>query len=344
MKSTEMHLLVIRTSSMGDVALTIPVIASIVEQYPEITITLLTRPAFIPLFQGIEGLRIFPADFKKRHNGITGIFQLYSDLKKTDEFNNVIDLHDVIRSKILRWLFRISGVHVSVIDKGRAEKKALITGKNKIQLKHAVERYFDVFTKAGFPAKPIEGHFIQPSPEALQKISVLSGIMNAGIAPCAKHPLKIWPEDYLIRLLEMISRKTETKFWLFGGGEDIEKLQALANRVPGSEVVAGQHTLSEELALMSKLDLMITMDSANMHLAALVGIKVISIWGCTDPLAGFGAWDQPDDYSIRIPVDELTCRPCSVYGKGKTRNDFACMLRLTPEKVYERISKLGILQ
>ena len=339
-----MHLLVIRTSSMGDVALTTPVIASVVEQYPEITITLLTRPAFIPLFQGIQGLRIFPADFKKRHNGITGIFQLYSDLKKTDEIDTVIDLHDVIRSKILRWLFRISGVHVSVIDKGRAEKKALITGKNKIQVRHAVERYFDVFARAGLPAKPVKGNFIIPSPEAMRKISVIPGILNIGVAPYAKHALKIWPEEYMIRLLAMISQNQNARFWLFGGREDIKKLQALNSRVPGSVIVAGNYSLSEELALMGKLDFMITMDSANMHMAALVGTKVISIWGSTDPLAGFGAWDQPDDYSMRIPVDELTCRPCSVYGKGKTRNEFACMLRLTPEKVYERISKLGILQ
>ena len=339
-----MHLLVIRTSSMGDVALTTPVIASVVEQYPEITITLLTRPAFIPLFQGIQGLRIFPADFKKRHNGITGIFQLYSDLKKTDEIDTVIDLHDVIRSKILRWLFRISGVHVSVIDKGRAEKKALITGKNKIQVRHAVERYFDVFARAGLPAKPVNGNFIIPSPEAMRKISVIPGILNIGVAPYAKHALKIWPEEYMVRLLAMISQNQNARFWLFGGREDIKKLQALNSRVPGSVIVAGNYSLSEELALMGKLDFMITMDSANMHMAALVGTKVISIWGSTDPLAGFGAWDQPDDYSIRIPVDELTCRPCSVYGKGKTRNEFACMLRLTPEKVYERISKLGILQ
>jgi ADP-heptose:LPS heptosyltransferase len=85
---------------------------------------------------------------------------------------------------------------------------------------------------------------------------------------------------------------------------------------------------------------MIAMDSSNMHMAALTGTKVISIWGGTDPLAGFSAWMQPDSYSIRIPVEELDCRPCTIYGKGKTRNGFACMNMLTPDLVFKRIEKL----
>ena len=92
---------------------------------------------------------------------------------------------------------------------------------------------------------------------------------------------------------------------------------------------------------MSKLDFMIAMDSSNMHMAALVGIKVISVWGGTDPLSGFGAWMQPENYSIRISATELTCRPCTTFGKGECRRgDFACMNWITPEIVFEKIEKL----
>jgi ADP-heptose:LPS heptosyltransferase len=338
-----MHLLVIRTSSMGDVALSAPVIASIKKQYPEIKITLLTRPAFIPFFRSITGLQIFPSDFEKRHKGLPGIIRLYRDIKKKERIDHVIDLHNVIRSKILRWLFRLSGVKVSVIDKGRAEKEALIKGKNKVQLKHSVERYLDVFSKAGLPALLVSRYSIIPPPEAFQKVSIIPGMLNIGVAPYAKHTLKIWPDEYMTTLLAMISEKQNTRFWLFGGKEDIERLKAFSKKVPGSFNVAGNYTLSEELALMSKLDFMITMDSANMHMASLVGTKVISIWGGTDPLAGFGAWQQPDEFSLRIPVNELKCRPCTVFGKGKChRVDFACMIWLAPEKVFKTINKLGI--
>src|SRR4030065_1855005 len=105
-----MHLLVIRTSAMGDVALTVPVIKSLRDQYPEIRITMVTRSAFIPFFHSIPDLKLFITDFDKHHKGFTGIIRIFRDLNKNDKFDYVIDLHDVIRSRILRLLFRLKGV------------------------------------------------------------------------------------------------------------------------------------------------------------------------------------------------------------------------------------------
>jgi ADP-heptose:LPS heptosyltransferase len=148
----------------------------------------------------------------------------------------------------------------------------------------------------------------------------------------------------MIRLLEMIRQKHRVKFWLFGGQEESDLLERIRSRVSDSQKVPCQSDLGAELALISRLDFMIAMDSSNMHMAALTGTKVISIWGGTDPLTGFGAWDQPDEYAVRILAEELSCRPCTVYGKGKCRRgDFACMNWLTPEKVYEQIVRLNIL-
>lgn len=341
-----MHLLVIRTSAMGDVSLTVPVIGSLKVQYPEVKVTLLTGSAFKPFFNSIPGLQIFDAEFRGRHKGFTGLLRLYSELDKIEDIDFVIDLHDVLRSKILRWLFRFSGRHTAVIDKERAEKRDLIRGRKKARLKHSVIRYLDVFSKAGLQIRPENWKSIIPSCTAYGKIAGLlteTGAMNIGIAPYAKHSLKVWPEKNIIRLAEMISEKVEANFWLFGGKEEYEKLSALQSSIPGSFLVAGKLSLDEELALMSRFDLMIAMDSANMHLAALTGIKVISIWGATDPLAGFGPWNQPEENSIRIPVEELTCRPCTIYGKGSCRRgDFACMNWLTPEKVFNKLKELEI--
>jgi ADP-heptose:LPS heptosyltransferase len=150
----------------------------------------------------------------------------------------------------------------------------------------------------------------------------------------------MWPEENMIRLLGLIAEKTNCRFWLFGSIDEKEKLTELQKKVTGSYNLSGELNLDEELFFMSKLDFMIAMDSSNMHMAALVGTKVISIWGGTDPLGGFSAWMQPDNFSIRIPVDELKCRPCTIYGKGKTKNNFACMKMLTPELVFRKIDKL----
>jgi len=332
---------------MGDVTLTTPVITALSKKYPDISITLVTRPSFAPFFSSVKGLNLFLADFTGHHKGVAGIVKLYSDLRKLGKPDHLIDLHDVLRTKIIRHLFSMSGIPASVIDKGRSEKRDLINGRNKAKLKHTVERYCDVFAKAGFPVVPGPGVIITPSPEAIDKVSGLllsAGVTNIGVAPFAKHPLKMWPEEYMLRLLSMISEKHKVKFWLFGGADEQERLIKMQASLPGSYVVSGRHNLGEELALIGRLDLMISMDSSNMHMAALCGTKVISIWGGTDPLTGFGAWQQPEEFAIRIPIEELTCRPCTVYGKGKCkRGDFACMMWLTPEKVYEKLVNLKII-
>ena len=168
-----------------------------------------------------------------------------------------------------------------------------------------------------------------------------TGLLHIGVAPYAKHDLKMWPEEYMIKLLGLIAGKTRARFWLFGGKEETKQLISFQDRVPESVLIAGTLSLDEELALMSRLNFMIAMDSSNMHMAALTGTKTISIWGGTDPLTGFGAWQQPSNYSVRIPVEELTCRPCTVYGKGTCRRgDFACMVRLKPEMVMQTIEKI----
>jgi ADP-heptose:LPS heptosyltransferase len=286
---------------------------------------------------------IFP-DLLNRHKGFLGLIRLFKDISGQSDIDYVIDLHDVLRSKILRLFFRLNGVPVAVIDKGRSEKKSLISGREKISLKHSVERYCDVFRHAGFPVIPSKNKWIVPSPDIILKPEFLSEMqvgLNIGVAPYAKHKLKVWPESNMIRLLDLISQNHKCRFWLFGGNEDTERLTVLQTKVPGSISLAGKLNLEEELVFMSKLDIMIAMDSSNMHMAALIGTKVISIWGGTDPLSGFAAWMQPDNFSIRIPVDELTCRPCTIYGKGECkRGDFACMNWLTPEIVFEKIEKL----
>jgi ADP-heptose:LPS heptosyltransferase len=86
---------------------------------------------------------------------------------------------------------------------------------------------------------------------------------------------------------------------------------------------------------MSHLDLMLSMDSANMHLASLTGVPVISIWGATHPYAGFMGYGQNPDNAIQT---SLPCRPCSIYGnKPCMSKDYACLNDIRPETVLEKI-------
>ena len=91
----------------------------------------------------------------------------------------------------------------------------------------------------------------------------------------------------------------------------------------------------KELDLISGLDLMLSMDSANMHLASLFGVPVVSIWGATHPYAGFYGWGQKPSNAVQV---ELYCRPCSVFGnKPGYRGDLLCLTSISPVTVYEKI-------
>lgn len=333
---------------MGDVALTVPVIKSLVQQYPKAEIVLLTNAAFKPFFSSIKGITIIESRFKAENKGLLGIFRLFRQIKKIGRINYVIDIHDVLRSKALRFLFMVTGSRVFVIDKGRKEKKKLIKTEGVIILKHTVDRYCDVFKNAGFPVTPSKGPAIVPEEEALAKAERLfsEAGLKIGVAPYAKHDLKMWPEENMVELLNLIAARNNVQFYLMGGGiDEVKRLESFEKMVPRSNVIAGKFTLTEELALISRLDFMICMDSSNMHMAALTGIKVISIWGATHRAAGFGPVNQPDEYMMQIPETELTCRPCTIYGTGICRRgDHACMNWQTPQVVLNKLIKLGLIK
>ena len=346
-KNTDMRIVVFRTSAMGDVALSVPVLNALQNTYPDVEKILVTRKAYNVFFTLDRSLKIFNPDFNGRHKGFAGIFRLFRDINAFGKIDHVIDIHDVLRTKVLTFLFRITGVNVSVINKGRKEKKDLVTGKRKVQLKHTVYRYADAFADAGLRIVPETGHSIKATnaaEETALKLLGSSSLKNIGIAPYSLHQLKTWPEKQMLELMRLILNDFKVKFWFFGGLDEMARLQELADQIPGSVNLCGKLTLEEELAVISKMDLMIAMDSSNMHMAALCGTRVVSIWGGTDPLNGFGAWMQPPEYSIRIPVEELTCRPCTVFGKGTCkRGDLACLNWLNAGIVYDRIRNLKIL-
>lgn len=342
-----MNLLVIRLSAMGDVALTLPVIRTVLEIYPDLHITLVTRQQFTPFFENIERLEVVIAEVRGKHKGAPGLFRLFLELKKHRKIHTVVDLHSVLRSRILSFYFRMTGIRVFSIDKGRKEKRQLTARKNKVfkQLKHTTRRYADVFEKAGYPVKlllkrnwfngtEVPGRFLQQN-DLLPK-----NTKWIGIAPFSKHREKMWSLQKMEQVIEYFSKK-EMKIFLFGGGGDeINQLNSL-KRFPNIVIIAGILTLQQELGLISLLDVMISMDSANMHLAWLSGIPVVSIWGATHRYAGFGPLNGNEKYIVEIPREKLSCRPCSVYGnKSCWRNDHACMEWIMPGEVIQMTERV----
>ncbi len=300
---------------MGDVAMTVPVVKQLLKQYPALHITFVSDEKFSSLFQHIPRLEFYAADIRGKHHGFFGLLLLFNDLKKIKSINAIADLHDVLRTKLLSFLFRLSGTSVKCIDKGRKDKKALTRKDNKklVQLPTTFQRYADVFTRLGYPFKLITSAprvKLQVN-EAVKELSGNDDIARIGIAPFAKHKEKTYPLTEMEKVISYLSNKGY-KIFLFGGGNEISLLEDWQNQFNNVLNIAGKLSFEEELMLISNLDIMISMDSANMHLASLYGVPVISIWGATHPFAGFYGFAQNPLNAVQA---DIYCRPCSVFWK-----------------------------
>ncbi|MEX1240459.1 MAG: glycosyltransferase family 9 protein [Cyclobacteriaceae bacterium] len=341
-------ILVIRFSAMGDVALIVPVIRSLVAAHPNVEVTVVTRPRFAPFFYDIERVKVFPADVDNTYNGIFGMGDLFRTLIRKASYDVVIDLHDHIRSGLLRTFFKLFFADIVVFDKGRKEKKAFSRKKNKItsRLPHTIERYQAAFEKAGFSFDLLPPPYFDLN-ETLQTVArewlESKGLKKEqkwiGLAPFAMHASKIWPLENYSTLIATILEKTPAKFFLFGGGDkEIKYFENLRNKYPEACVVtAGELKIRHEIALMKHLDVMVCVDSANMHLAALAGVPVCSIWGGTHPDVGFAPYAK-EAAILQITRDELPCRPCSVYGRETCYvGGFPCLTRISAEVIAEQV-------
>lgn len=306
------HILVIRLSAMGDVAMTVPVLRAFTKQYPDVKLTVLTREFFTPLFRGLDNVTVFSADVKGKHKGVRGLYKLSREIKPL-KCDAVADLHKVLRSKVLKPMLGIR--KVATINKGRKEKKQLIKGKEFKQLKTTHQRYADVFNTFGYPVDISNPTFPEPAKlnDTCLKLIGKSNKKRIGIAPFAAHESKMYPIEQMEQVIEVLSE--DYQVLLFGGGKrEKQILNYFESEEKGIINLAGKLSFDEELDVISNLDLMLSMDSGNAHLAAMFGIPVVTIWGVTHPYAGFAPFNQSADNCLLANREQYPKIPTSVYG------------------------------
>ncbi len=332
-----------RLSAMGDVAMTVPVLRTFVNQHPEIKITMISRPFFQPFFEGIPNITFFAFHEKERHKGFMGLLRLFQDLKGLN-IDAFADLHNVLRSKIIRNLFALSGKKTASVDKGRAEKKALTQPENKVfkQLPTMFERHVKVFEQLGFTvdlsSRSVGTVFPEKavlSPEILAVIGEKSQKL-IGIAPFAQYDSKVYPLDLMQEVINQLSKNLDYKILLFGGGKkEIEILDSFSANKENVINMAGKIKFQQELQLISNLDVMLSMDSGNAHIAAMLGVKVISLWGATHPYAGFSPFNQPLENALVSDRNQFPKLPTSVYGNKKVEGYEDVMRTITVDSIIK---------
>jgi len=313
---------------MGDVAIAASVMKEVAAQHPTQHFVFVTRILFAPFFDEIPNVEVFPVDFKGKYRGFKGIFRLFKDLKRNYNIDAVADLHDVLRSKLLTLFFRFSfkRIKIATIDKGRNEKRRLCNTNNtyKKPLIPTWLRYTEVFQQLKIKTV-IEPENIPFLPEKVKKI---------GISPFAQHKGKVYPPELLEKVLEILNADYE--IYLFGGGKnELEICEKWKEKYENVHSLVGKYSLKKEMSLISGLDVMLSMDSAGMHLASLCNIPCISIWGATHSFAGFVGFGQENNPKIQL---DLPCRPCSVYGNKPCKyKDYRCLRGIAPEKIIDTL-------
>ena len=277
--------------------MTIPVVYSACRCYPDVRFTFVTRSSMTSVFiNPPENLKVVGLDLEKGYHGLGGLWRLFKEQRRDFEFDGFIDLHDVLRTKVFGLFCRLHRIPVAVINKGRKGKRALTRRHNKVLLPliSTRARYRQAFHHIGLPVESrfsgLFGHGKgEPSSFSIITAPKGQGEKWIGFAPFAKHAGKIYPPSMMEQVVREIAGKENIRIFLFGGGgQESEVLNTWAERYPCTLSLAGKrYGFQAELSLVSWLDVMVSMDSANMHLASLVRTPVISICGATHPYCGF---------------------------------------------------------
>jgi ADP-heptose:LPS heptosyltransferase len=255
--------------------------------------------------------------------------------------SHVADEHDVLRSKGIRLSLKLLGRRTARIRKGKKEmKRAIITKELEPPIKSTIQRYQDVFDKLGFPAPMVFNNFFDFIPRNFSDLKPIATEKKGkwiGIAPFSRHEGKEYPLEKMSKVIKILSEEENISIFLFFFFFDEKKILSHWTEKYSNVInLAGKLNLQRELLLISYLDVMLSMDSANMHLASLVQVPVVSIWGATHPALGFYGFGQ--DINNAVQIANLDCRPCSISGDLPCRReDYDCLEWITEESIVNRI-------
>jgi heptosyltransferase-2 len=329
-------ILVLRYSSLGDVALTNPALDLIARSFPDAKVYFATKPAFAPAVQNHPALTaIVPLERR-------GLFGLWGHLHRLKELKPdlVLDLHDSLRSHIVAFFLNKS--RVLVYDKEAVSRRLIVHHLRQAPSLHTIQKYLKPLESLGLPM-PARVQFTVSINrkdqsylrEFLQRRRISPSQQVVGIGPGSLWATKRWlPERYA----ELASRLVEDYhcklFWFGSQGEAplIRQIQSQmrVNSTDRGLNLAEDQDLEQSIALLGRCDLFIGNDSGLTHLASGRGARVVVIFGSTTPALGFAPWGP---HTV-VERAGLSCRPCDAHGRSSCPlGHFKCMNDLTVEMV-----------
>ena len=312
--------------------MTIPMIRAFKRAFPDVELSILSKAFPLAVFSSENGLNTIAFDPLK-HRGLLGLWQLSKSIVE-EGITDVADLHFSLRSRILCLLLRWRGHNVSQRTKQRRLRRQWTSKrpKPKKRLDTQVQAYLKTIAQLGFVLE--EKDLL----DEMVRNRVSSKSQKVGIAPFAAHKHKTYPTGLTVQLLKDLSKKYQTVLFGAKGTESQQFDQWVSEGIAHEN--AAMLSFEMQLQEMQSLGAMISMDSANGHIAANYGVPVITIWGATAPSCGFSVLAQPNQNQFQPDPEKYPFLPSSIFGKSTFKGYETAMDSIDPKEILKRVNQL----
>jgi heptosyltransferase-2 len=334
------NILVVQTAFIGDAILTLPLIQVLKTNYIQSAVDVVVVPRTAEIFAGHPAIsNIIIYDKRGRDKGLLGLMRL-RDRLEDKKYDLVIVPHRSIRSALLSWMLRPAMSIGFDTSAGRWLFKSLVRYDPSI---HEIERNLSLLAPLKIPSDAKELPRLYPSIQDVQKVE--SSLNDFGLAQSSKiiavapgtvWNTKRWPADRFAALCKRLAAANYAVV-LIGSKEDEKLCEEVIGLSHVKDILnmAGKLSLLQSAEMIRRSKVLISNDSAPLHLAVAVGTPVAAIFGATVPEFGFAPRGMND---IVIEIKGLKCRPCAIHGGKKCPiKTFECMLSISPEYVFDKV-------
>jgi heptosyltransferase-2 len=294
--------LVIQTAFLGDVVLTTPLLAALARRDGPVDVV--TTPAAAPLLEGHPAVRrVIRYDKRGADAGLPGLWRLGAALRRTG-YRRAVLPHRSWRSAALALL---ADIPERVGFGGGAPAVTYNSRVPRAREGHEVERLLALARPEAGPPPAVALGLTATDRAAADAWLAARGIEPGfvALAPGSIWGTKRWP--YFPELAAALGRPVV----VLGSRDDADLAAAVVAAAPGrAHSGAGELDLRGAAALLERASVLVTNDSAPLHLATAVGTAVVALFGPTVPAQGFG----PRGAADRTLGVTLGCRPCSAHG------------------------------
>ena len=331
---------VIRSANwVGDAVMSLPAISSVCREVPGAEVVLLAKPWVADLYSEYPGVhRVILYESPGVHEGIRGRWKLARELKK-ERFDLALHLPNSFDSALVSFLAGIPR-RVGYNTDGRGillTHKVSVDGRAKKG--HQVEYYLHLIRSLGLkavegvPALQVPRDQIPPAEAILKSAGVGDG-PYVGMSPGAQYgSAKEWFPERFGLLGQRVYRELGGRFLILGSpGDRVIASQIGAIAGEGAVDLTGKTTLAQAMALIARCRVFVTNDSGLMHVAAALGVRLVAIFGSTDP-----SRTGPLGRNSRVIYKSMPCAPCL---KTQCPQNRECMEAISVEEVFEEVKDL----